>query len=125
MDQFKEAAQDGMGPHGLCVGATGSGKSVTSYALMRILDAGGTFKAGDVTYGGVDLTELSGTGLRDVRQLLAAHEQRLVAISADLGPKGFGPGADIDRRHAFLNAEQHHDLIGPARAVADLARETH
>ena len=50
-----------------------------------------------LVFGSVDLTQLSGTGLRDVRQLLAAHEQQLVAISADLGPKGFGPGADIDR----------------------------
>ncbi|QOV90528.1 sugar phosphate isomerase/epimerase family protein [Humisphaera borealis] len=50
-----------------------------------------------LVFGSVDLTQLSGTGLRDVRQLLATHEQQLVAISADLGPKGFGPGADVDR----------------------------
>lgn len=50
-----------------------------------------------MSFGGVDLADLSGSGLRDVRQLLASHEQQLVAISADLGPKGFSPGADIDR----------------------------
>ena len=32
------------------VGESGSGKSVTSYALMRILDAGGTIKTGDILY---------------------------------------------------------------------------
>lgn len=36
MLDLKEAAQDGMGPHGLCVGATGSGKS----ELLRTLVLG-------------------------------------------------------------------------------------
>lgn len=48
-------------------------------------------------FGGVDLSQLSGTGQRDVRHLLSTQEQRLAGISVDLGPKGFGPGADIDR----------------------------
>jgi peptide/nickel transport system ATP-binding protein len=49
------------------VGESGSGKSVTSYALMRILDAGGTIRAGDVTYGGVDLRAASERDMRDIR----------------------------------------------------------
>ena len=49
------------------VGESGSGKSVTSYALMRILDAGGTIRAGDVTYGGIDLRAASEAGMRDIR----------------------------------------------------------
>ncbi len=36
MLDLKEAAQEGMGPHGLCVGATGSGKS----ELLRTLVLG-------------------------------------------------------------------------------------
>ncbi|MFN0263804.1 dipeptide ABC transporter ATP-binding protein [Tepidamorphus sp. 3E244] len=49
------------------VGESGSGKSVTSYALMRILDAGGTIKAGEVVYGGVDLRRASERSMRDIR----------------------------------------------------------
>ncbi|MEQ9335512.1 ABC transporter ATP-binding protein [Thalassobaculum sp.] len=49
------------------VGESGSGKSVTSYALMRILDAGGSIKAGDMTYGGVDLRKASERDMADLR----------------------------------------------------------
>ncbi|WP_259913878.1 ABC transporter ATP-binding protein [Jannaschia sp. M317] len=49
------------------VGESGSGKSVTSYALMRILDAGGTIKAGDATYSGIDLRRASEKDMRDIR----------------------------------------------------------
>ncbi len=49
------------------VGESGSGKSVTSYALMRILDAGGTIKAGQATYSGIDLRRASERDMRDIR----------------------------------------------------------
>ncbi len=49
------------------VGESGSGKSVTSYALMRILDAGGEIRAGDVTFGGIDLRAASERDMRDIR----------------------------------------------------------
>ena len=49
------------------VGESGSGKSVTSYALMRILDAGGTIKAGEVVYSGIDLTRAAERDMRDIR----------------------------------------------------------
>ncbi len=49
------------------VGESGSGKSVTSYALMRILDAGGDIRTGDVTYGGIDLRAASERDMRDIR----------------------------------------------------------
>jgi peptide/nickel transport system ATP-binding protein len=49
------------------VGESGSGKSVTSYALMRILDAGGTIRAGEIVYGGVDLRRASETEMADIR----------------------------------------------------------
>ena len=49
------------------VGESGSGKSVTSYALMRILDAGGTIKAGEATYGGLDLRRAAERDMRDIR----------------------------------------------------------
>ncbi|MEH6647546.1 ABC transporter ATP-binding protein [Sulfitobacter sp.] len=49
------------------VGESGSGKSVTSYALMRILDAGGTIKAGEATYSGIDLRRATERDMRDIR----------------------------------------------------------
>lgn len=49
------------------VGESGSGKSVTAYALMRILDAGGTIRAGEVVYGGVDLRRAAEREMRDIR----------------------------------------------------------
>ncbi|WP_409526207.1 dipeptide ABC transporter ATP-binding protein [Nitrincola sp. MINF-07-Sa-05] len=49
------------------VGESGSGKSVTSYALMRILDAGGTITAGEVTYSGIDLRRASEQDLQTIR----------------------------------------------------------
>ncbi|MEM7753397.1 MAG: ABC transporter ATP-binding protein, partial [Pseudomonadota bacterium] len=49
------------------VGESGSGKSVTSYALMRILDAGGTIKAGEATYSGLDLRHAAERDMRDIR----------------------------------------------------------
>ena len=49
------------------VGESGSGKSVTSYALMRILDAGGTIRAGEVDYSGIDLRRAAERDMRDIR----------------------------------------------------------
>ncbi len=49
------------------VGESGSGKSVTSYALMRILDAGGEIRTGEVAYGGMDLRAASEKAMRDIR----------------------------------------------------------
>lgn len=49
------------------VGESGSGKSVTSYALMRILDAGGTIKAGEAVYSGIDLRRAAERDMRDIR----------------------------------------------------------
>jgi sugar phosphate isomerase/epimerase len=45
----------------------------------------------------LDLTTLSQTGRREFAHVLSSQDQRLVALQVDVGPKGFGPGADIDR----------------------------
>lgn len=45
----------------------------------------------------LSLPELSQTGRREFRQVLAAENRQLIGLRADLGPKGFGPGADVDR----------------------------
>jgi len=43
------------------------------------------------------IPDLSGTGRREFRQLLSAQNQQLIGLRVDLGSKGFGPGADVDR----------------------------
>jgi sugar phosphate isomerase/epimerase len=43
------------------------------------------------------LPELSASGRRELRHLLAAQEQQLVSLRIDLGARGLGPGADVDR----------------------------
>ena len=45
----------------------------------------------------LDLTHLSSSGRREFARLLTSQDQQLVGLRADLGAKGFGPGADIDR----------------------------
>lgn len=49
------------------VGESGSGKSVTSYALMRILDAGGTIKSGEIFYSNIDLKNATNKTMLDIR----------------------------------------------------------
>jgi len=45
----------------------------------------------------LDLTQLSQSGRREVRQILSSFNQHFVALQVDLGVKGLGIGADIDR----------------------------
>ena len=45
----------------------------------------------------LNLPELSGSGRREFLRLLSAQDRQLVGLRYDLGPKGFGPGSDIDR----------------------------
>jgi len=49
------------------VGESGSGKSVTSYALMRILDAGGSISAGEISWNGQDLRRAREGVMRAIR----------------------------------------------------------
>lgn len=51
----------------------------------------------------LDVTTLSQTGRRELIHVLSSNDQQLIGLSADAGPKGFGPGADIDR---ILSAAQ-------------------
>jgi hypothetical protein len=46
---------------------------------------------------GLTITDLSATGRRDFRHMLSAQDRQLVGFRVDLGVKGFGPGADVDR----------------------------
>ncbi len=49
------------------VGESGSGKSVTAYALLRILDAGGEIKTGEMVFDGIDLRTAAERQMRDIR----------------------------------------------------------
>ena len=56
----------------------------------------------DAASDALDLMALSASGRREFRRLLSAQEQQLVGLRFDLGAKGFGPGADVDRLLARL-----------------------
>jgi len=45
----------------------------------------------------LNITDLSVTGRREFRHILSAQDRQLVGLRVDLGVKGFGPGADVDR----------------------------
>jgi sugar phosphate isomerase/epimerase len=50
----------------------------------------------DVRLGGLDLTQLSQSGRREVRSILRSRDLDLAGLRFDLGGKGLGPSADID-----------------------------
>ena len=56
----------------------------------------------DTVSDSLDLTALSGSGRREVLRLLSSQDQQLIALRTDLGAKGFGPGADVDRQLSQL-----------------------
>ena len=55
----------------------------------------------------LSLPELSTSGRRELRRILAGERQQLVAIQCDLGPRGFGPGSDV--RSGPLRLHLHRD----------------
>jgi sugar phosphate isomerase/epimerase len=56
----------------------------------------------DTDSASLDLSTLSGSGRREVLRLLSSQDQQLIALRTDLGAKGFGPGADVDRQLSQL-----------------------
>src|SRR4051812_7519019 len=64
----------------------------------------------------LDLPSLSTTGRREFAHLLRSNAQTLVGICADIGPKGFSPGADVDRLMSGLDKILHvaRDLVAGA-----------
>jgi sugar phosphate isomerase/epimerase len=51
----------------------------------------------DAAMPGLNLTDLSQSGRREIRQLLQSENQRLAAIRLDLGPNGITPRTDLDK----------------------------
>jgi sugar phosphate isomerase/epimerase len=56
----------------------------------------------DARSSALDVTDLSGTGRREFLRLLTAQDQQLVGLRTELGSKGLGPGADVDRELSRL-----------------------
>jgi sugar phosphate isomerase/epimerase len=52
----------------------------------------------------VDLTQLSGSGRREFRRMLAGLDQQLIGLRADAGKSGFGPSADVDRAISAIDS---------------------
>src|SRR5688572_1027551 len=50
----------------------------------------------------LDIAELSMSGRREFARMLSAQNQQLVGLRHDLGPKGFAPGAAVDRELSWL-----------------------
>src|SRR5258706_7349338 len=69
------------------------------------------------------IPDLSGSGRRELRRLLATEKQDLVGLRVDMGAKGFGPGVDVDRLLLNLDRamEAAKDLAGPLMCI-DLGR---
>jgi sugar phosphate isomerase/epimerase len=67
----------------------------------------------DAVSTGIDLTALSQTGRREFRHVLAAQDQQLVSLRVDLGARGLGPGADVDRTIERLDV-----IMDAARGLA-------
>jgi sugar phosphate isomerase/epimerase len=51
----------------------------------------------------LSLPELSASGRRDLRRIMAGQDQQIIGLTMDLGPKGLGPGADVDLQIARLD----------------------
>jgi sugar phosphate isomerase/epimerase len=51
----------------------------------------------------LNIPDLSASGRREFRGLLSAQDRELVGLQWDAGPKGFGPGADVDQALARLD----------------------
>ncbi len=50
----------------------------------------------------LSLPDLSQSGRREFRHVLAAESRELVGLRADVGPKGLAPGVDVDRILSLL-----------------------
>src|SRR5829696_4340304 len=82
------------------VAAALSGDARTAPTLAR--KAGFTGLQFEARTAALDIPELSGTGLREFMRLLTAQDQQLVGLRLDLGTKGLGLGADVDRELSRL-----------------------
>src|SRR6476661_1359584 len=51
----------------------------------------------------LSIPELTSTGRREFARLLTSQDQKLVGLRMDLGPKGLGLGADVDRQIARID----------------------
>jgi sugar phosphate isomerase/epimerase len=71
-------------------------------AALRAREAGFEGLAFDAFAPGIDLTQLSASGRREFRNVLAAQNLDLISLNLELDPAGFALGADVDRSLARI-----------------------
>lgn len=81
-------------PIGVVAGALSADARAAALAARAAGFAGVQF---DAITAGLDLTALSDTGRRQFRQMLRQQDVQLIGLRAQIGAKGFGPGADVDQ----------------------------
>jgi sugar phosphate isomerase/epimerase len=67
------------------------------HAPARSRELGFTGLLFDAYASSLNIPELSASGRREFRHVLSAQDQQLVGLRWETGPKGFGPGADVDQ----------------------------
>lgn len=67
----------------------------TALARARAAGFGGVLF--DVHVGNLNLPELGESGLRELSHVLASGNQAAIGMRMSLGPRGLGPGSDLDR----------------------------
>ncbi|MFK4104788.1 type VII secretion protein EccCb [Streptomyces sp. NPDC019531] len=120
---LREAAQGGWGPHGLCVGATGSGKS----ELLRTLVLGLAVTHSPETLNFVMVDFKGGATFAEMRRL--PHTAAVITNLADdlslVGRLGDAVSGELTRRQELLRAAGHyanvHDYERARAAGAPLA----
>ena len=88
-------------PYAVVASALSSDPREAAAAARRGGFAGLLFDAFSST---LTIGDLSGTGRREFRHVLAGQDCQLVGLRVELGIKGFGPGADVDRLLAQFDA---------------------
>src|SRR5579862_2271924 len=73
----------------------------------------------DAVSSALNLTDLSASGRREFRQMLSAESQQIASLLVDLGGKGLGAGADVDRAIDRLDRamETARELMSPLVCV--------
>lgn len=109
-------------------GESGSGKSVTAYTMLRILDAAARIPRGRIVFGGVDLLQADEAALRDIRgREIAMIFQNPRAALHPILPVG-RQIADVLRRHESGDGQaidaRVSELLASVR-IADPERRRH
>src|SRR3954451_3678263 len=96
LDSFSESANTG--DVNLRIAATATTFSPDAREAARLSrECGFAGLLFDAYANSLSIPELTQTGRREFRHVLGAQEIELIGLQGDLGAKGLGPGADLDR----------------------------